>query len=482
MALLTYDWRAPDPTGAVNAYLSGVRLGQADVDAQQQAHLAEEKMALEQKNQERFMQNMALQIAQEARLERADAIRTEFARNKDTRDAAYNSARIKQMAPTTFEPLPTRGGGGGHAAVVAAPAASDPASQILQQDPMLPSPDTIASGGSAAPVEMPPAAAALPGAAPVAPVPPAAAAALPTPAPAVALDPASSLIPNPPGNPLTDDVIANLNELGKRDPKAASRALQQIVTAQAKGNIPKAGTPGTAGYDPKQAIAEATKGMDYHVDGDFFQKPDGSKWKVRTYANGRAGLMSFRPDVKAAKILWGSDGERYPHDSQGNPLTPVPPGVKLREHSNFETRQVEGVGTVVVNPDGTTNTLIPEGIKMPEKLKLEYHDATQAVRDAQENLALQKQHSAEKPWFGVGSAANVKEAEDKLQAALKKAAGFHDDFPQLTPKAAGAPVNAPTEQVFPNEQAAKAAGKKAGDVIMVINPATGKPARARIDG
>lgn len=86
MALLTYDWKAPDPTGAVNAWLAGARLGQAENEQRQQALEAAARQRIEEERTKQLLlqhqQNMALQLAQEARLERADQIRQKYAADK----------------------------------------------------------------------------------------------------------------------------------------------------------------------------------------------------------------------------------------------------------------------------------------------------------------------------------------------------------------------------------------------------------------
>lgn len=86
MALLTYDWKAPDPTGAVNAWLAGARIGQSENEQRQQALEAAARQRIEEERTKQLLlqhqQNMALQLAQEARLERADQLRQKYAADK----------------------------------------------------------------------------------------------------------------------------------------------------------------------------------------------------------------------------------------------------------------------------------------------------------------------------------------------------------------------------------------------------------------
>lgn len=84
--LLTYDWHPPDPTGAVNAYLSGVRIGmQEKQQAAQEQHYAQKLAAdaLERDRlRKRFEAQQALQQQQEARLAGAEQLRQAYTRQR----------------------------------------------------------------------------------------------------------------------------------------------------------------------------------------------------------------------------------------------------------------------------------------------------------------------------------------------------------------------------------------------------------------
>lgn len=85
MSLLTYDWHPPDPTGAVNAYLSGLRIGVAQQEhAQRLAADALEQARL----RKRFEEQHALQLQQESRLAGAEQLRQGYHAAAEARKAS----------------------------------------------------------------------------------------------------------------------------------------------------------------------------------------------------------------------------------------------------------------------------------------------------------------------------------------------------------------------------------------------------------
>ena len=96
MALLNSQWQPSDPTGAVAAYLNGVRSGQA------LGQIVEE--AQQQKlKRDAAEQSMALQLLQESRLARADQLRQHYA---DARDIRATSLARDRLHSNDFTPIP----------------------------------------------------------------------------------------------------------------------------------------------------------------------------------------------------------------------------------------------------------------------------------------------------------------------------------------------------------------------------------------
>lgn len=138
MALLTYDWHPPDPTGAVNAYLSGVKIGAA----QQEAAAREREMAAKlasdalerERLRKRFEDQHAMQLQQEARLAGAEQLRQSYHAARDARTAAellaQNNAADAIRGQFSNPALPS--GGAVDAGSVGAP---DVAQSIIATDP-----------------------------------------------------------------------------------------------------------------------------------------------------------------------------------------------------------------------------------------------------------------------------------------------------------------------------------------------------------
>lgn len=118
MALLTYDWRAPDPTGAVQAYLSGAQLGLREAALRQEAAENAQKRlqaaVTAQKVQQKADTDMALQLLQESRLNRAADMQAAYNANRMKNADAVTKARVgaynrANPAAEPWEPLPVDG-------------------------------------------------------------------------------------------------------------------------------------------------------------------------------------------------------------------------------------------------------------------------------------------------------------------------------------------------------------------------------------
>lgn len=118
MALLTYDWRAPDPTGAVNAYLAGVGVGTREAalraeQAQNSQENLQRAVKLTQAKQQADI-DMAMQLLQESRLNRAAQIQEQFTESRIKNADAVTKARVgaynrANQAPEPWTPLPETG-------------------------------------------------------------------------------------------------------------------------------------------------------------------------------------------------------------------------------------------------------------------------------------------------------------------------------------------------------------------------------------
>jgi len=144
-------------------------------------------------------------------------------------------------------------------------------------------------------------------------------------------------------------------------------------------------------------------------------------------------------------------------------------------------------GAIVrIGPDNTVSTIIePKKIAAADEKPLT--EAMQESAEANEALTLAEHDDS---WFAKG---RLEEAQKRAADADRKVRTFIAKYPHLRerlggagsplPAASDAPAPAVTgaESVYRNEAEARSAGHKAGDVITVLNPATGKPARARLN-
>lgn len=115
MALLTHEWRAPDPTGAVNAYLSGVNVGVREAalraEAVQNSQKSLESAVRATQIKQKADTDMALQLLQESRLNRAAEIQAQYTAERIKNAASVTKARVSaydraNQPPEPFTPLP----------------------------------------------------------------------------------------------------------------------------------------------------------------------------------------------------------------------------------------------------------------------------------------------------------------------------------------------------------------------------------------
>lgn len=157
----------------------------------------------------------------------------------------------------------------------------------------------------------------------------------------------------------------------------------------------------------------------------------------------------------------GPTSERYNEISKwptenGKRVDPNDPSVRFDETvgvkgsrftpsaSTIHTRTIPGVGLVKINPDGSTVTVVPEGMRLPESKKVEYVSDIQAASDAVDALGKAKKELADNPRnvmggnFSGGSPGSVADAQATADKAVNKVRKWQTDFPQLTPKAPAA--------------------------------------------
>lgn len=197
------------------------------------------------------------------------------------------------------------------------------------------------------------------------------------------------------------------------------------------------------GAGSTQTLADVVGDAEFNKEHGTYVRPDGSEFFPNQGSNGRWTVRAYKPQDKPAKILWGDDGQMYPHDSHGDPMRPVPEGVQLRDHSTVQFAKSPGGGTLLVDPDGTTRTVVPDGLKMDAKSQDKYMESLKAVREAQVNLDTQTWLNVHKPkdisspstWFGGGTKGAVDEAQKKFDDATKEVESIRAQFPQLHPQA-----------------------------------------------
>lgn len=245
-------------------------------------------------------------------------------------------------------------------------------------------------------------------------------------------------------------------------PKTARAAQAAAVAAAVKGSIGSAEkppktqvwpdkslrqyNPQTKGWDiigeaPKTTtVEELTKGMEFNPAHNTYKNADGAEF-FPGVTNGKPSLRPFRPDAHPAKRTWGSDGNVYYFDAQGNPLKPIPDGVKLRDSSRLQTTHVPGEGVYAMHPDGTKSMMIPDGAVPTAKARDKYLEEVELAALAKDELAKEEKALSEKgskhDWFGVSA-----ESVEKKRAEYKKSEAavqlIQNQYPQLKPK--GAPA------------------------------------------
>jgi hypothetical protein len=224
--------------------------------------------------------------------------------------------------------------------------------------------------------------------------------------------------------------------------------------------------------------AQLTAGMTAVPEHNTYRDEDGIEWFVH---NGK--LNQYRPSNKAARILFGDDGNVYPFDANGNPTRPVPEGVKVMDHSDrMKLFHIRGQGEYKTNPDGSAVLMIPEAIPMTAKEKSEYRtDLTEAATAQSEYDAADKAYKNQSVLnpFGL-SQKDVEAKKSAAKSAQEKLKGWWQQYPELG-KVAQAASGQPTVQTqnqpakFQSEAEAEAAAKagtiKPGDRIIVAGQA-----------
>lgn len=197
-----------------------------------------------------------------------------------------------------------------------------------------------------------------------------------------------------------------------------------------------ASKPTTDGDTMESVVGDAS----YNAQHGTYQRADGSEFFPARTANGRWTVKPFEPSQKPAKFMWGDNGEVYPFSAQGEPLKPVPDGVQLRDHAHLQTAEVPGVGRVIINPDQSTRTLIPEGVTLTAKQKDQYTNDAAALRKAQVDLDVQTKLLKDNPsktgvsWFGGGTKSAVDDAQKKFDDAKAAVEDWQKQYPQLAAK------------------------------------------------
>lgn len=141
-------------------------------------------------------------------------------------------------------------------------------------------------------------------------------------------------------------------------------------------------------------------------------------------------------------------------------------------------------------PDGSTEDVANASV-IPAKEKTDFTAALKREADATDAVARLETKLQAKGEHGLMNRAGVKpedleQARTELASARREVGVYQQRYPALSmpAKPASQQPGAPSPaqpSVYKDEAEARAAGRKSGEIITVINPKTGQPARARLE-